>query len=79
MKYIFIIFGFFPLYLLIKLWVIILILICSIVSFIWNFSFKKAIRCFKKGWELVIEGSTFNPILAWSYFLKGIDDYTDCG
>lgn len=77
MKYVFIIFGFFPIYLLMKLIFLVIIFVCSLISFIWNFNFKKSINCFKEWWEVFFEGSTFNPIYAWSHFLNWVHDRED--
>lgn len=78
MKYIFIIGIFFPIYLLFKLVFAVIIIAFMLISFLWNFSFKKAIDCFEWGFDAFLSGTSFNPIRAWNIFLDGLEDFADC-
>lgn len=75
MKYIFIPFGFFPIYLVFKVLGFIAVLLTTIISFIWGFNLERTREYFWSVEEL-FTNMTLNPFYAWYHFLDGLEELT---
>jgi hypothetical protein len=73
MKYIFIPFGFFPIYLVFKLLGFIFVIFLSLFVYVWSLSFERTQEVFQE-WNILFSNMTLNPFYAWYHFLDGLEE-----
>ena len=73
MKYLFIPFVFFPIYLMLKALGLLFVLFTTLIVLIWRFEIEIAMEWFRE-WDTLFAYMSFNPFHAWYHFLDGLEE-----